>query len=200
VGQALSPANAFRGSISTKVEHPPGPAAVASARVCDVEVDADAEPGTSESGCRPEVQDTQVVKLARKSPRPEPQLAHDRQQGPAKLMRVFLGESDRWHDEPLHDAIVKRLRMMEIAGATVYRGILGYGAKGHERKRSFFHPMRDLPVMISVIDTSEKIAVAAEAIEGMLQDGLIVLSDVDMVRLVRSHSVTEAPDAARLSS
>ena len=147
-----------------------------------------------------EVQDTQVVKLARKSPRPEPQLAHDRQQGPAKLMRVFLGESDRWHDEPLHDAIVKRLRMMEIAGATVYRGIFGYGAKGHERKRSFFHPMRDLPVMISVIDTSEKIAVAAEAIEGMLQDGLIVLSDVDMVRLVRSHSVTEAPDAARLSS
>ena len=143
-----------------------------------------------------EVQDTQVVKLARKSPRPEPQLAHDRQQGPAKLMRVFLGESDRWHDEPLHDAIVKRLRMMEIAGATVYRGILGYGAKGHERKRSFFHPMRDLPVMISVIDMSEKIAVAAEAIEGMLQDGLIVLSDVDMVRLVRSHSVTEAPDAA----
>jgi PII-like signaling protein len=54
--------------------------------------------------------------------------------------------------------------------------------------------------MISVIDMSEKIAVAAEAIEGMLQDGLIVLSDVDMVRLVRSHSVTEAPDAARLSS
>jgi PII-like signaling protein len=143
-----------------------------------------------------EVQDTQVVKLARKSPRPEPQLAHDRQQGPAKLMRVFLGESDRWRDEPLHDAIVKRLRMMEIAGATVYRGILGYGAKGHERKRSFFHPMRDLPVMISVIDTSEKIAVAAEAIEGMLQDGLIVLSDVDMVRLVRSHGVTEASDAA----
>jgi PII-like signaling protein len=118
-----------------------------------------------------EVQDTQVVKLARKSPRPEPQLAHDRQQGPAKLMRVFLGESDRWHDEPLHDAIVKRLRMMEIAGATVYRGILGYGAKGHERKRSFFHPIRDLPVMISVIDTSEKIAVAAEAIEGMLHNG-----------------------------
>jgi PII-like signaling protein len=50
--------------------------------------------------------------------------------------------------------------------------------------------------MISVIDTSEKIAAAAEAIEGMLQDGLIVLSGVDMVRLVRSHGVTEAPDAA----
>jgi len=84
---------------------------------------------------------------------------------------------------------------MEIAGATVYRGILGYGAKGHQHKRSFFHPTRDLPVMISVIDTDEKIAAAADAIEGMLQDGLIVVSDVDMVRLVRSQSVMEAPDA-----
>jgi PII-like signaling protein len=146
-----------------------------------------------------EVQDTTVVKLARKSPRPEPKLPHERHQGPAKLMRVFLGEADRWHDEPLHDAIVKKLRMMEIAGATVYRGILGYGAKGHEHKRSFFHPTRDLPVMISVIDTAAKIAAAADAIEDMLQDGLIVLSDVDMVRLVRSHSVTEAADAAGTS-
>jgi len=111
-------------------------------------------------------------------------------------MRVFLGEADRWHDEPLYEAIVKRLRMMEIAGATVYRGILGYGAKGHQHKRSFFHPMRDLPVMISVVDSQEKIAAAAEAIERMLQDGLIVLSDVDMVRLVRGHDIKEAPDAA----
>jgi len=143
-----------------------------------------------------EVQDTTVVKLAHKSTRPEPRLPHGRQQGPAKLMRVFMGEADRWHDEPLYDAIVNRLRMMEIAGATVYRGILGYGAKGHQHKKSFFHPTRDLPVMISVIDTEEKIAAAADAIEGMLQDGLIVVSDVDTVRLVRSHSVTEVPDAA----
>ena len=142
-----------------------------------------------------EVQDTHVVKLAHKSPKPEPRLPHDRQQGPAKLMRVFMGEADRWHNEPLYDAIVNRLRMMEIAGATVYRGMLGYGAKGHQHKRSFFHPTRDLPVMISVIDTDEKIVAAAGAIEGMLQDGLIVVSEVDMVRLVRSHSVTEAPHA-----
>jgi PII-like signaling protein len=143
-----------------------------------------------------EVQDTTVVKLAHKSTRPEPKLPHGRQPGPAKLMRVFMGEADRWHDEPLYDAIVYKLRMMEIAGATVYRGILGYGAKGHQHKQTVFHPTRDVPVMISVIDTDEKIAAAADAIEGMLQDGLIVVSDVDMVRLVRSHSVTEAPHAA----
>ena len=147
-----------------------------------------------------EVQDTTVVKLARKAAKPEPKAPHERKQGPAKLLRVFLGEADKWHEEPLYDAIVKKLRMMEIAGATVYRGILGYGAKGHQHKASFFHPMRDLPVMISVIDTEEKISSAAAVIEEMLEDGLIVISDADIVRLVRSSRITEADDAARVSS
>jgi PII-like signaling protein len=146
-----------------------------------------------------EVQNTTVIKHARKSPRPEPKLPHDRKEGPAKLMRVFMGEADKWHGEPLHDAIVKKLRMMEIAGATVYRGVLGYGAKGRQHKPSFFHPTRDLPVMVSVIDSSEKIAAAAEAIEEMLEDGLIVLSNVDIIRLVRSHKVTEVSDEPRVS-
>jgi PII-like signaling protein len=88
------------------------------------------------------------------------------------------------------------MRMLDIAGATVYRGILGYGAKGHEHKRSVFHPMRDLPIMLSVIDAPEKIAAAAEAIAGMLEDGLIVTSDVEMVRLVRGKTAMEVPDAA----
>ena len=110
-----------------------------------------------------EVQDTTVVKLARKGSKPEPALPHERKQGPARLMRVFLGEADKWHDAPLYDAIVKKLILMDIAGATVYRGILGYGAKGHRHKASFFHPMRDLPVMVAVVDTPEKIAAAAEA-------------------------------------
>jgi PII-like signaling protein len=78
----------------------------------------------------------------------------------------------------------------------VYRGILGYGAKGHQHKQSFFHVSRDMPIMLSVIDSAEKIATAAEAIEGMLEDGLIVVSDADIVRLVRSQKVAEAPDAA----
>jgi PII-like signaling protein len=138
-----------------------------------------------------EVQDTTVVKLARRAAEPVPVVAHERQAGPAKLLRVFLGEADKWHGEPLYEAIVKQLRMLEIAGATVYRGVLGYGAKGHEHKRSFWHPMRDLPVMISVVDTAEKVAAASQAIETMLEDGLIVTSDVEIVRLVRSGTVTE---------
>jgi PII-like signaling protein len=99
------------------------------------------------------------------------------------MLRIFLGEADKLHGEPLYEAIVKKLRVMEIAGATVDRGMLGYGAKGHEHKRSFWHPMRDLPVTISVVDAPTKIAEAAAAIELMLQDGLLVTFDVDMVRL-----------------
>jgi PII-like signaling protein len=143
-----------------------------------------------------EVQDTTVVKLARKSASSEPVLPHECQRGPAMLLRVFMGEADKWHGEPLYDAIVKKLRMMDIAGATVYRGICGYGAKGHEHSRSVFHPMRDLPIMISVIDIAGKIAEATEAIEAMLEDGLIVTSEVEMVRLVRSKAVTEASDVS----
>jgi len=142
-----------------------------------------------------EVQDTQVVKHARKAAKPEPKLPHERREGRAKLLRVFIGEADKWHGEPLYDAIVKKLRMMELAGATVYRGILGYGAKGHSHRKSFLHVSRDLPIMVSVIDTAEKIAAAAAAIEEMVEDGLIVTSDADIVRLVRSRPA-DAPDAA----
>lgn len=138
-----------------------------------------------------EVQDTTVVKHARKPAGAELRRAHERRQGPAKLLRVFLGEADKWRGEPLYEAIVKKLRLMEIAGATVYRGILGYGAKGQEHKRSFFHPRRDLPVMVAVVDTADKIAAATEAIEAMLEDGLIVVSDVEAIRLIRSAAPTE---------
>ena len=133
-----------------------------------------------------EVQDTTIVKSVMKEKAGEPHRPHERKQGKAKLMRIYMGESDRWNDEPLHDAIVKRLRMMEVSGATVYRGILGYGAKGHTHKESFLHISRDLPVMIALIDTDEKIREAMEVVESMMEDGLIVTSDVDVIRLVRS--------------
>jgi PII-like signaling protein len=143
-----------------------------------------------------EVQDTTVVKIAMKDKsRPVPRSPHERKAGRAKLMRIFMGEADLWNGELLYDAIVKRLRMMDISGATVYRGILGYGVKGHTHRQNRLHTNRDLPVMISVVDTEDKLSLAAEAVEEMIQDGLIVVSDVDIVRLVHSQIPPEAPDA-----
>jgi PII-like signaling protein len=139
-----------------------------------------------------EVQDTTVVKIAMKDKRrQEPKQPHERKAGKAKLMRIFLGEADRRNGEPLYDAIVNRLRMMDIAGATVYKGILGYGAKGHTHKHNLLHTNRDLPIMISVVETEEKLRQAAEAVEEMLEDGLIAISDVDIVRLVHTHPPLE---------
>ncbi len=142
-----------------------------------------------------EVQDTVVVKAVMKERKIEPKTPHERKQGKAKMLRLFLGEADRWHGEPLYEAVVKRLRMMDIAGATVYRGILGYGIKGHTHKQGFLHLSHDLPMMITVVDSEEKLQQATAAIEDMMQDALIVMSDVEIIRLVSSHTLSEASDA-----
>ena len=139
-----------------------------------------------------EVQATEIIKAA-DSRQPEPKTPHAELKGKARMMRIYLGESDQGQGEPLYDAIVKRLRLMDIAGATVYRGILGYGVKRHTHKSGALHFSRDLPVMISVVDTEENLARAVDAVESMMQDGIIVLSDVDVIRLVRSRP--EASDA-----
>ncbi|HVN05013.1 MAG TPA: DUF190 domain-containing protein [Bryobacteraceae bacterium] len=144
-----------------------------------------------------EVQDTEIVKIANKQRPAPPAGPHAELRGRARLMRIYLGESDRWQGEPLYEAIVKRLRLMEIAGATVYRGILGYGAKGHTHKGGRMPFSRDLPVMISVVDAEAKLAKALNEIEAMMQDGLIVFSDVDVIRLVHSRPEPESSDANR---
>jgi PII-like signaling protein len=142
-----------------------------------------------------EVQDTNVVKVANQDEPAPLRLPHAEQRGPARLMRIYMGESDEWQGEPLYQAIVQRLRVMEIAGATVYRGILGYGVKGHTHKSGRLPFSRDLPVMISVVDSAKKLAQAIDEIESMMEDGIIVLSDVDVIRLVRSQPEAETTSA-----
>jgi len=135
-----------------------------------------------------EVQDTTVIKIVNEEKTKSEPRQRERRAGKAKLMRVFLGEADRFAGEPLHEAIVKKLQMLDIAGATVYRGILGYGAKGHTHKQNLLHTSRDLPIMICVVDTEEKLTEAMKAVEEMLEDGLIVMSDVEMVRVLGSRA------------
>ena len=135
-----------------------------------------------------EVQDTQVIKIANKDRKPEPKAPHQELKGRARLMRIYMGESEKWQGEPLYEALLKRLRLMDISGATIYRGILGYGAKGHTHKSGRLHLSHDFPIMISVVDTEEKLNSILDVVESMMQDGIIVLSDVDVIRLVHSQS------------
>jgi uncharacterized protein len=131
------------------------------------------------------VQDTTVVKAASREAGAAA-VRHECREAPAQMLRVFFGEADEWNGEPLVDAIVRRLRLEEVAGATVLRGVLGYGAKGHTHKSRFFHLSRDLPVLVTAVDTPERIEKAAAAVEEMMTDGLIVVSNVAMTRVLRS--------------
>jgi PII-like signaling protein len=142
-----------------------------------------------------EIQDTNVVKVANKEQPTPPKGPRTEMRGKARLMRIYMGESDKWQGEALYEAIVKRLRLMDIAGATVYRGILGYGVKGHTHKSGKLPFSHDLPVMISVVDSEEKLARVLSEIEEMMQDGIIVLSDVDVVRLVHNRPAVESSHA-----
>ncbi len=135
-----------------------------------------------------EVQDTEVIKHTTHQAEPEEGHAvkHEKLEGNAKLLRIYVGEDDRWEGEPLHEAIVKKLRMMDIAGATVYRGLIGYGAQNRVHRSGFLGLSKDLPIMLSVIDTEEKIRGVLPVLDEMVDEGLIALSDVEIIKYTHS--------------
>jgi hypothetical protein len=142
-----------------------------------------------------EVVDVDVVKVAVQAKGKEPSQRTERTDGPAQQLCVFLAEADRYEGEPLYDAIVTQLRLLDIAGATVHRGILGYGAKRHTHRDSLLHLKQDRPIMISIIDTVQHIQLATAAIERMLTDGLLVVTDVRATRITQRPVSAETPDA-----
>ena len=140
-----------------------------------------------------EVQDTTVVKPSEVSKKRAPQLSTPplRREGKAKLMRIFIGENDKWHDKPLHRALVESMRANDIAGVTVYQGILGYGANRRMHKDTALHLSHDRPMMLSVVDTEEKLRAFSPILDGMVQQGLVVLSDVDIIKYTHNYQETE---------
>ena len=103
-------------------------------------------------------------------------------------MRIFIGESDKWHDKPLHKALVESMRANDIAGVTVYQGILGYGANRRIHKDTTLHLSHDRPMMLSVVDTEEKLRAFVEILDEMVQQGLVVLSEVDIIKYTHNYS------------
>lgn len=137
-----------------------------------------------------EIQETIVAKPAQtsKAVKAAPPPAHLKIEGKARLMRIYIGESDRWHGKPLHEALVEAMRAHDIAGVTVYRGILGYGAHRRMHKEKPLHLSSDNSIMLSVIDTEEKLQGFLPLVEQMVEEGLVVLSDVDIIKYsYRAH-------------
>lgn len=129
-----------------------------------------------------EVQETSVVKPAEVSGKPRPAPEHMKIEGKARMMRIYVGESDRWQDKPLHEALVQAMRANDIAGVTVYRGIQGYGAHRRFHKDKPLHLSHDASIMLSAIDTETKLNAFMPVVDRMVQEGLVVLSDVDIIK------------------
>jgi PII-like signaling protein len=145
-----------------------------------------------------ELQETTVAKPAQlskqKKAAPVAAPPHLKIEGKAKLMRIYIGESDRWKDKPLYKALVEAMRANDIAGVTVYRGILGYGA--HSRAHNDKPLSRDASIMLSVVDTEQKLQALLTLVEQMVEEGLVVLSDVDIIKYSHRALGIDASQAA----
>jgi PII-like signaling protein len=103
----------------------------------------------------------------------------------AKLLRLHLSERDRYRGKPLYEAIVEKCRELHIAGATVFRGMEGYGASSELHKSRLL--THDLPIMITVVDSAENIARLLPVVEEMMDTALIAMNDVQVTRIRRSR-------------
>ena len=104
-------------------------------------------------------------------------LPHD-----AMLLRIFIGESDRWHHQPLYEAIVLKAREMHLAGATVLRGPMGFGKSSRLHTAKILRFSMDLPMVIEIVDSEEKISALMPHLDEMVQDGLVTLEDVRVIK------------------
>jgi uncharacterized protein len=115
-----------------------------------------------------------------------------RLEGKAKMIRIHFGEDDKWEGKPLYQAIVEKCRQMDVAGATVYRGIEGYGASTRiHRARHLLSFSSDAPITVTIIDSDEKIGQLIPAIEPMLKEGLIAVSNVEVIKYVHDKARTK---------
>lgn len=102
-------------------------------------------------------------------------------EGDGKLLRIFVGESDRFEGKPLFEAIVETARREGLAGATVLRGIEGFGASSHLHTSRILRLSEDLPVVIEIVDSEENIDRVLPMLDGMVGDGMMTIEKVRIV-------------------
>jgi PII-like signaling protein len=98
-----------------------------------------------------------------------------------KLLRVFVGEADRWQGRPLYEAIVEEARRQGLAGATAWRGFMGFGAHSHLHTAKVLRLSEDLPVVIEIVDAAGRIEAFLPTLETMVQEGLVTLERAEVL-------------------
>src|SRR5216117_352717 len=103
-------------------------------------------------------------------------------EGEALLLRIFIGESDKWHGKPVYEAIVLKARELHLAGATVLRGPMGFGANSRLHTTKILRLSEDLPFIIEIVDSEEKINAFIPYLDEMVTEGLITLEKVHVIK------------------
>jgi uncharacterized protein len=102
-------------------------------------------------------------------------------EGEGKLLRIFVGESDRWRGKPLYQAIGERVRAEGLAGATVIRGIEGFGADSRLHTARILRLSEDLPVLIEIVDSAEQIERILPVLDEMVGEGMVTVERVEVI-------------------
>jgi hypothetical protein len=103
-------------------------------------------------------------------------------EGKAKLIRIHFGEDDKFQDKPLYEAILEKCQELDMAGATVYRGFEGYGASTRIHRGHGLHFSSDAPIVVTIVDSTQKVQQLIPHLDAMLGEGLIAVSDVEVIR------------------
>jgi uncharacterized protein len=98
-----------------------------------------------------------------------------------KLLRIFVGEANRWHGRPLYEAIVEEARRRGLAGATVWKGFMGFGAKSRMHTAKILRLSEDLPIVIEIVDAADKIEAFLPELDRMVEDGLVTLERAEVL-------------------
>jgi len=111
---------------------------------------------------------------------------------PARLLRIHISESDRFQGQPLYEAIVAKCRELKVAGATVFRGVEGYGGSAEMHRA---HLVRhDQPIVISIVDTAESLTALVPVVEEMMDTGLMAVSEVRVIRVQKKAVAQDGQD------
>ncbi len=112
----------------------------------------------------------------------------------ARFLRVFIGESDRWHHQPLYEALVLKAREMHLAGATVLRGPMGYGKSSRLHTSKILRLSMDLPLIIEIVDSEEKINSFLPVLDEMMGGGLVTLEKARVIDYRAEPEAETAPE------
>ncbi len=115
-------------------------------------------------------------------------------EGEAKLLRIFIGESDKWQHKPLYEAIVLKARELHLAGATVLRGPMGFGKSSRLHTAKILRLSMDLPLVIEIVDSEEKIQGFLPVLDEMMKGGLVTLEKVRVIDYRANTDVQPPPE------